>query len=576
MLGKACLLALLLLCVPSGAQAETYSTTLSWEAPTENTDGTPLTDLDGYRIYHGCTASGQYERPVIDIPDPTVLSHTVDGLEGTCYFVATAYNVDGVESDFSGEAVSVQPVTEPPGIPVIEIQWRAQGEAMPLVNTGLVARYFFDEAASGTSPTAVVDHSGNSFDLNDVNYSSTMAYTELGGQRGLEATATGGSHYARRVLADGTDPLHATLDGGQHYTLEVVVRGDAFPASNGRVIVVNEQNTSNPEIGIAGTSTTNWNFGWNESLFSIGNLGTAKQVIHVVVDSTLDGTAGNERIKVYQNGTLFTVGNAPVGLNDTLVLGAPVDWIAFNRGNPPDARSMDGVLFYAAIYTHSFTASEVAANDDILSVDDDAPAGGQNIAAGQAAETDTAQPVGFAKSKSVGLASDVSSAFEVTSFSNVPVGTALENDASFAVGASKVRSIGLVAEADSAFQITLDKANAVGPAIEADSAQAVITQSGTAVSLAVSVDSAFPIAAAKSRTAQLSVEVDSARQVIANRSLPVGLSFESDVAFGIGKHRAKSIAVATESDRAFAVLGGQVIIVKRAKQMIKNVGKMFH
>ncbi len=30
--------------------------TLAWDAPTTNTDGTPLTDLAGYKIYYGPTS----------------------------------------------------------------------------------------------------------------------------------------------------------------------------------------------------------------------------------------------------------------------------------------------------------------------------------------------------------------------------------------------------------------------------------------------------------------------------------------------------------------------------------------
>jgi hypothetical protein len=36
---------------PSGTTA-----TLTWDAPTTNADGTPLTDLAGYRIYYGTTS----------------------------------------------------------------------------------------------------------------------------------------------------------------------------------------------------------------------------------------------------------------------------------------------------------------------------------------------------------------------------------------------------------------------------------------------------------------------------------------------------------------------------------------
>ncbi len=43
--------------------------TLSWDPPTTNADGTPLTDLAGYRIYYG-TSSGSYSQN-IDAGDVT-------------------------------------------------------------------------------------------------------------------------------------------------------------------------------------------------------------------------------------------------------------------------------------------------------------------------------------------------------------------------------------------------------------------------------------------------------------------------------------------------------------------------
>ena len=80
------------------------SVTLSWTAPTQNTDGTPLTDLDGYKIYYGLTSGGPFPSEV-DVTDETVTTYVLDGLStGTYFFVATAYNTAGIESDYSGEA----------------------------------------------------------------------------------------------------------------------------------------------------------------------------------------------------------------------------------------------------------------------------------------------------------------------------------------------------------------------------------------------------------------------------------------------------------------------------------------
>lgn len=76
---------------------------VSWTRPTTNADGTPLNDLSGFKIYYGENPN-QYSR-VIDIPNPSLTSFAVEGLPpGIYYFVTTAYDVDGAESDYSNVA----------------------------------------------------------------------------------------------------------------------------------------------------------------------------------------------------------------------------------------------------------------------------------------------------------------------------------------------------------------------------------------------------------------------------------------------------------------------------------------
>jgi hypothetical protein len=81
-------------------QAAMGSATLSWQAPTTRTDGTPLTNLAGYRIRYG-TALGSYNN-VITIPNGGITSAVVSNLPpATYYFVASAYDTTGAESNNS-------------------------------------------------------------------------------------------------------------------------------------------------------------------------------------------------------------------------------------------------------------------------------------------------------------------------------------------------------------------------------------------------------------------------------------------------------------------------------------------
>jgi len=80
--------------------AEEGTVTLSWAGPTRNTDGTPLTDLSGYRVYYGQT-SGQYSR-ALSLPSPSLTTVAVEGLaSGTWHFAVKSVASDGQESTFS-------------------------------------------------------------------------------------------------------------------------------------------------------------------------------------------------------------------------------------------------------------------------------------------------------------------------------------------------------------------------------------------------------------------------------------------------------------------------------------------
>jgi hypothetical protein len=75
---------------------------LTWQAPTENSDGTPLTDLKGYKIHYG-TQSQNYTG-AISVSNPTLTTYLVSSLPaGKYYFAVTAYNAAGLESSPSDE-----------------------------------------------------------------------------------------------------------------------------------------------------------------------------------------------------------------------------------------------------------------------------------------------------------------------------------------------------------------------------------------------------------------------------------------------------------------------------------------
>ena len=98
-------------------QAKAGEATLSWTAPTQNTDGSALTDLAGFKIYAGLVQGGPYGDVSITINNPATTTFVVPGLaEGTTYFfVTTAFNSANPvqESDFSNEVSKLIPPLVP-------------------------------------------------------------------------------------------------------------------------------------------------------------------------------------------------------------------------------------------------------------------------------------------------------------------------------------------------------------------------------------------------------------------------------------------------------------------------------
>ena len=83
---------------------QTGSTALSWTVPTSRTDGSPLANLAGYKIYYG-RMSGIYDYK-IDINNPGILTYVVENLvSGDWYFALVAYDSEGLASDRSNEVL---------------------------------------------------------------------------------------------------------------------------------------------------------------------------------------------------------------------------------------------------------------------------------------------------------------------------------------------------------------------------------------------------------------------------------------------------------------------------------------
>jgi Putative Ig domain len=78
----------------------TGNATLAWTAPSQNTDGSALTNLAGFKVYHGTSATALND--VVQIEGAASTGYTYPLLTaGTHYFAVSAYTSGGLESALS-------------------------------------------------------------------------------------------------------------------------------------------------------------------------------------------------------------------------------------------------------------------------------------------------------------------------------------------------------------------------------------------------------------------------------------------------------------------------------------------
>jgi len=84
----------------TASQTTLGSASLSWEAPTQNVDGTALGNLAGFRIVYGTSAGALNQ--TVEIANPSVSSYVIGNLApATWYFAVKAYASNGTESSLS-------------------------------------------------------------------------------------------------------------------------------------------------------------------------------------------------------------------------------------------------------------------------------------------------------------------------------------------------------------------------------------------------------------------------------------------------------------------------------------------
>jgi hypothetical protein len=81
-------------------QVSNGSATLTWTAVTENTNGTPLTGLAGYKVFYGTSQNAL--NTSVTLANPSLTTYTVTNLSsGTWYFAVAAYTSSGTQGVLS-------------------------------------------------------------------------------------------------------------------------------------------------------------------------------------------------------------------------------------------------------------------------------------------------------------------------------------------------------------------------------------------------------------------------------------------------------------------------------------------
>jgi hypothetical protein len=82
-------------------QMSAGNATLDWTPPTENSDGSVLTNLAGYNVHYGTSPDKLTQ--VEKLTNPGLTSYVMDNLSaGTWYFAVSSYSANGTESSNSG------------------------------------------------------------------------------------------------------------------------------------------------------------------------------------------------------------------------------------------------------------------------------------------------------------------------------------------------------------------------------------------------------------------------------------------------------------------------------------------
>lgn len=240
------------------------------------------------------------------------------------------------------------------------------GDDNPLVERGLVARYFLDEAGPMDSPPASVhDAAPDPLDLTVYYNGGTPDFIELGTGRGMEWSQDGRNG---RAEASTNNKVRTRLDGSRTATLEVVTQVLADSNASRLLYVGGSSGWGDLAMLIAGNYLY---LGFDGSSFT-WSIPTNARRQHVVFTIVVDSTRQNsdDRRIAYVNGQ--SMGNGSGFLSSDRTTAVPSTHALVIGNTMGGGRSPEGHITYSAIYDEALTPAEVQQNAALLLQRDDA------------------------------------------------------------------------------------------------------------------------------------------------------------------------------------------------------------
>jgi hypothetical protein len=245
---------------------------------------------------------------------------------------------------------------------------------MAVTDAGLVVRFLVNEAASGQTPTTLTDSGPNGQDLAITYDGSNLNFVTESTRKGLRSSALTGVQRAKAALA-GT-AVRTALNGGKQFTIEIVYDHTAGSGSGGRIFGLNAPNGANGSMILKSEGSSVYlAFNDTNSIYAGFTPAAGIHRYWVVIDT--DQAVADNRVRVSTDGAALVQTANGLGLGATLSIPTVCDLIAFNRESSGSfSRSIQGAIFYAAIYNTAFDNARITAHDADLAAGDDAIGGG--------------------------------------------------------------------------------------------------------------------------------------------------------------------------------------------------------